>query len=272
MTAILGVNCFSHDSAACLLVDGEIVAFGEEERFNRDQHTNRFPTDAVSFCLDQAGMRASDLDVVAFAQQVPKDLARGAIDAMARVAPKRLAAQAYIDARLLRKEWSFRRTWGYRGRILHVGHHQAHAASAFFASPFDRAAVLTLDRGGDFLSTTLASGEGSHVTTLAEVRNPHSLGEVYTALTWFLGFRPNADEGKVMGLAPYGTGRLAPEVRALLRLLDDGLFEVDLRWFRYQREGRPVSRRFTNRYGPPRVPESEITDRHRDLAYAVQDL
>jgi carbamoyltransferase len=272
MTAILGVNCFSHDTAACLLVDGEVVALGEEERFNRDQHTKRFPSDSVGFCLAQAGMDVNDLDAVAFAQHVPKDFARSALDAVARLSPKRLAAQMYIDANLARKELSFRRKWGYRGRVAHVGHHEAHAASAFFASPFDRAAVLTLDRGGDFLSTTLATGEGNRLTTLAQVRNPHSLGEVYTALTWFLGFRPNADEGKVMGLAPYGSGRLAPELRDLLRLKEDGLFKVNLRWFGYQREGRPLSRTFIDSYGPPRVPESEITDRDRELAYVVQDL
>ncbi len=272
MTAILGINCFSHDTSACLLVDGEVVAMGEQERFNRDQHTKAFPDDAVAFCLSQAGMDAADLDLVAFAHHVPKDILRGAADAVSRAAPKRLAAQVYIDGRLALRERSFRRTWGYKGRILEVGHHHAHAASAFYASPFDRAAVLTVDRGGDYLSTTLAVGEGNRISTLDQVRLPHSLGEVYTALTWFLGFRPSADEGKVMGLAPYGTDRLAGDFRDVLRLDHNGLFEVNLRWFRYQREGRPVSRRFLRHHGPPRVPESEITERDKDLAYAVQDV
>ena len=272
MTAILGVNCFSHDTSACLLVDGKVVAMGEQERFNRDQHTKAFPDDAIAFCLSQAGMDATDLDVVAFAHHVPKDILRGAADALTRVAPKRLAAQVYIDGRLALRERSFRRTWGYKGRILEVGHHHAHAASAFYASPFGRAAVLTLDRGGDYLSTTLAVGEENRIRTLEQVRLPHSLGEVYTALTWFLGFRPSADEGKVMGLAPYGTDRLVADFRDVLRLHPDGLFDVNLRWFRYQREGRPVSRRFLRRHGDPRVPESEITERDKDLAYAVQDV
>ncbi len=272
MTAILGVNCFSHDTSACLLVDGAVVAFAEQERFNRQQHTKDFPDDAIGFCLREAGITTAEVDLVAFAQHPGLDFLRGAGDALARAAPKRLAAQAYTDARLVLKERSFRRRWDYRGPVVHVGHHQAHAASAFFASPFDRAAVLTLDRGGDFLSTTLGVGQGNRLDTLAQVRNPHSLGEVYTAFTWFLGFRPNADEGKVMGLAPYGSDCLTPPVGDLLRLTGDGSFKVNLRWFRYQREGPWFSSRFTKRFGPPRRPESEITQRDRDLAFAVQDL
>ena len=272
MTAILGVNCFSHDTSACVIVDGAVVAIGEQERFDRDQHTRHFPHLAIAYCLEQAGIGVDQLDAVAFAQHPAKDFARGAVDALARAAPKRLAAQAFTDARLVLKERSFRRTWGYRGKVFHVGHHQAHSASAFFSSPFDRAAVLSLDRGGDFLSTTMAIGEGNQLSELGVVRNPHSLGEIYTAFTWLLGFRPNADEGKLMGLAPYGRDVLAKDVRDLVHLSPDGLFKVNLRWFGYQREGGPFSRRGLARFGPPRVPESEITDRHRDLAYAAQDL
>jgi carbamoyltransferase len=272
LTAVLGINCFSHDTSACLLVDGEVGSFVEQERFNRDQHTKAFPDDAIRFCLDQAGHAANDVDVVAFAHDPVRDFARGALDAVARLAPKRLAAQAYTDGRLLLKEFAFRRRWGYRGRIVHVGHHDAHAASAFYASPFDRAAVLTLDRGGDFLSTTLNVGHDERMRTLSVVRNPHSLGEVYTAFTWLLGFRPNADEGKVMGLAPYGRDGLVAQVRELLRLTPGGGFEVDLDWFRYQREGRYFSPRFHTRFGPPRTPESAIDAHHEDLAFAVQQL
>ncbi|MDP9386449.1 MAG: carbamoyltransferase [Actinomycetota bacterium] len=272
MTAVLGVNCFSHDTSACLLVDGAVVAIGEQERFDRDQHTKHFPHLAIAYCLEQAGIGVDALDAVAFAHHPPLDFARGAADAVLRAAPKRLAAQAYTDARLVMRERHFRSAWGYRGQVVHVGHHQAHAASAFFASPFDRAAVLTLDRGGDFLSTTMAVGEGNRLRTMRVVRNPHSLGEVYTAFTWLLGFRPNADEGKLMGLAPYGRDVLAKDLRDLVRLSPDGRFKIDLRWFRYQREGTPFSRRGLARFGPPREPESAITERHEDLAYAVQDL
>lgn len=272
MTAVLGVNCFSHDTSACLLVDGAVVAIGEQERFDRDQHTKHFPHLAIAYCLEQAGLGVDQLDAVAFAHDAKVDFARGAADAVARAAPKRLAAQAYTDARLVLKERTFRNTWGYKGRVFHVGHHKAHAASAFFSSPFDRSAVLTLDRGGDFLSTTMAIGEGNQLSELGMVRNPHSLGEIYTAFTWLLGFRPNADEGKLMGLAPYGRDVLAKDIRDLVHLSADGGFKVNLRWFRYQREGGPFSRRGLARFGPARVPESEITQRHQDLAYAAQDL
>jgi carbamoyltransferase len=269
---VLGINCFSHDTSACLLQDGRIVAFAEEERFNRERHTKRFPDGAIAYCLRQAGTRPDEVGVVAFAHRPGLDLARGALDALRRGSPKRLAVQAYVDANLARKELAFRRHWGYRGRIAHVGHHDAHAASAFFASPFDQAAVLTLDRGGDFLSTTLQHGRDNALRPLAAVRNPDSLGEIYSALTWYLGFQPNADEGKVMGLAPYGRGKLVDDLAGLARRTPDGLFRVNLSWFAYQREGGWLSRRFLERYGPPRPPESEISELHEDLAHAVQVL
>jgi carbamoyltransferase len=269
---VLGVNCFSHDTSACLLRDGRIVAFVEEERFNRERHTKRFPDTAIAFCLEQGGIGLNEVEVVAFAHRPGLDFARGALDALRRGSPKRLAVQAYVDANLTRKELGFRRRWGYRGKVVHVGHHDAHAAAAFYSSPFEEAAVLTLDRGGDFLSTTLQHGRGSRLRQLAAVRNPDSLGEVYTALTWYLGFAPDADEGKVMGLAPYGEDKLVAELSELLRLEPDGRFRVNLDWFAYQREGGWLSRRFTARYGPPRVPESELTELHENLAYAVQDL
>ena len=269
---VLGINCFSHDTAACLLADGRIAAFAEEERFNRERHTRRFPDQAIAFCLAAAGIGAGDLDVVAFAHRPGLDLARGVRDALRRGSPKRLAVQAYVDANLVRKEAAFRARWRYRGRIAHVGHHDAHAASAFFPSPFERAAVLTLDRGGDFLSTTLQHGAGRRLVPLARVRNPDSLGEVYSALTWYLGFHPNADEGKTMGLAPYGRDKLVPDLADLVRPTADGLFRVNLAWFAYQREAGWLSKRFLERWGPPRVPESAITEQHQDLAFAVQDL
>jgi carbamoyltransferase len=269
---VLGINCFSHDTAACLLEDGRLVALAEEERFNRERHTKRFPDQAIGFCLGLAGIGIDQVDVVAFAHRPGLDLARGVADALGRRAPKRLAVQAFVDANLLGKEAAFRARWRYRGRITHVGHHDAHAASAFYPSPFEQAAVLTLDRGGDFLSTTLQVGSGPRLDRLAQVRNPDSLGEVYSALTWYLGFEPNADEGKTMGLAPYGRDKLVGELAELVQRTPDGLFRVNLAWFSYHREGGWLSRAFLDRYGPPRKPESAITERDQDLAFAVQDL
>jgi carbamoyltransferase len=269
---ILGVNCFSHDTAACLLREGRIVAFAEEERFNRERHTKRFPDTAIAWCLEQGGGGLNEVDAVAFAHRPGLDFARGALDALRRAAPRRLAVQAATDANLARKELAFRRRWGFRGRVVHVGHHDAHAAAAFYPSPFDEAAVLTLDRGGDFLSTTMQHGQGTRLRELAAVRNPDSLGEVYSAFTWYLGFLPNADEGKVMGLAPYGEDKLVPELAGMVRHTPDGAFRVNFDWFGYQRQSGWFSRRFSDRFGPPRRPESELTELHQNLAYAVQDV
>ncbi|MEX2417923.1 MAG: carbamoyltransferase [Actinomycetota bacterium] len=269
---ILGINCFAHDTAAALLVDGEPVAFVEEERLNRDKHTKAFPDSAIQFCLDRAGISINEVDVVAFAHRAGLDFRRGALDAIKRVAPKRLAAQTYVDIGLVRKQQAFVRRWRYRGKVVNVEHHLAHAASAFYPSGFDEAAVLTLDRGGDFLSTTLGHGRDTQLTIEKEVGNPDSLGEIYTALTWYLGFKPNCDEGKVMGLAPYGRDRFAKEFRDLVRLTDDGLFEVNLDWFNYQREGKPLAPKFIERYGPPRGPNAELNEHHEDIAFALQDV
>jgi carbamoyltransferase len=179
---ILGINCFSHDTAAALLVDGEPVAFIEEERFDRQKHTKAFPDSAVQYCLQQAGIGIADVDVVVFAHRAGLDYARGAWDAAKRLplGAKRLAVQTYVDLALWKKQRDFVRRFGYRGRVVNVGHHEAHAAATFFASGFDEAAILTLDRGGDFLSTTLGRGRGNHLETLKVVRNPDSLGQIYT--------------------------------------------------------------------------------------------
>ena len=273
---ILGLNTFAHDTAAALLVDGEPVAFVEEERLNREKHTKEFPDQSIQFCLDTAGIGMRDVDVVAFSHQAGVDFRRGAVDAIKRLpnplALKRLGAQSYVDLNLARKQQAFIKRWAFRGKTVNVGHHLSHAASTFFASGFDEAAVLTLDRGGDFLSTTMGRGRDNKLFTDREVRNPDSLGEVYTAVTWWLGFLPNCDEGKVMGLAPYGQDRFAKDFRDLIRFTNDGSFEVNLEWFRYQLEGGYLSQKFLDAYGQPRQKKEAITKHHEDIAYAVQDL
>src|SRR5207245_2056411 len=144
---ILGINCFAHDTAAALIRDGVPIAFIEEERFNREKHTKAFPDSAIEFCLRQDSIAISDVDVVAFAHRAGRDYARGFVDAVKRAAPIRLAAQTYVDLSLARKQLAFARRWAYRGRVVNVGHHEAHAAAAFYPSGFDEAAGLTLDRG-----------------------------------------------------------------------------------------------------------------------------
>jgi carbamoyltransferase len=271
---ILGINCFSHDTSAALLQDGIPVAFVEQERFNREKHTREFPDDAVEFCLRAGGISVTELDVVAFAHRTGAGYARGALDAVRRMplGAKRLTAQTWADVARWRKQRDFLKRWHYAGSVVNVGHHTAHAAGAFYSSGFEDAAVLTIDRGGDFVSTTLGQGRLDRLHTSKEVPNPHSIGEIYTAITSWLGFRPNADEGKVMGLAPYGSDSYLSIFRDFVRLTPDGLFRVNLKWFRYHLEAGPLGRRYLERFGPARVPESEITEHHRNVAYAVQAL
>jgi carbamoyltransferase len=269
--AVLGVNCARHDTSAALLVDGQLVAFGEEERFNRDLHTAEFPNQAIGSGLRQGGIDIDDVDYVAVAHEALGDLRRAGRDGVRRRAPAAVAARAVADTRIASKTRLIRRAWGYRGPILNVAHHVAHAAGTYFSGPFEEAAVLTLDRDGDFVSATTSIGRANHVALLSEIHNPNSLGEVYTSLTRFLGFRRD-DEGTVMDLAAYGTPRYVDRMRDLVTLTADGRFTVNLEWLGSDRPGRPMSPAFLARFGGVRPPESDISERDKDIAYAAQDL
>jgi len=271
---ILGINCFSHDTSACLLKDGEVVAFAEEERFNREKHTKSFPDGAIEFCLKAGGIDIGDVDYVGFPFRPGLDFYRGFLHFL-KYFPgsyKRFALQGLIDLNLVGKVSYFKRKYGYKNKVVFVGHHESHAASAFFASPFSKAAILSIDRGGDFLSTLLAFGEGTGLRVLRTIPNPHSLGEVYSAVTAYLGFKPNSDEGKVMGLAPYGRDTYLEDFRKLIRFEESGAFEVDLDFFPHHLVGRWFSDKFVRKFGEPREPESEIDARHEDIAAAVQKI
>lgn len=269
---ILGINCFSHDTAACLLSDGKVVAFAEEERFNRDKHTKAFPVSAIEYCLETGNIDIRDVDIVAFAHQPGVDMRRAMADIVKRLpgAWRRLLLQPAIDLNLYLKKPVFRVKHGFVGELIFVGHHEAHAAASFFASPFDEAAVLSIDRGGDYLSTWLGVGRGNQLTPISYVRQPHSIGEVYAAVTDYLGFLPNCDEGKVMGLAPYGEPTYVDKFNELLVTDNEGGFEVDLDYFTYHRKSGWCSRKFINEFGPKRLPTEEIGLRHKDIAAAVQ--
>lgn len=271
---ILGINCFSHDTSACLLRDGELIAFAEEERFVRKKHTKSFPDNAILFCLEHAGIHMSDVDYVAFPFRPGLDFLRGVRHFM-RYFPcsyKRLAGQAWMDLNLKKKVIEFRRTYGYKKKIFFVGHHEAHAASSFFVSPFDQAAILSIDRGGDFLSTLLAVGEGNTIKTLKFMRNPHSVGEFYTAITAYLGFTPNSGEGKVMGLAPYGDETYFQEFKKLVSTNGDGGFKLNLEYFPHHYGDTWFSKKFVNEFGEPRQPESPMERRFENVAAAVQQV
>jgi carbamoyltransferase len=277
MTAILGISAYYHDSAAALVVDGEIVAAAQEERFTRKKHDHEFPRHSIRFCLDAAGLAASDLDYVGFYDKPLLKFDR-LLETYLAYAPAgfrsfRLAMPLWLNKKLhLPRE--IRRELGgaYRRRIIWTDHHESHAASAFFPSPFEEAAVLTVDGVGEWATASFGVGRGNHLSLTHELHFPHSLGLLYSALTYFCGFKVNSGEYKLMGLAPYGEAAYADLMREkLLDIKEDGSFRMDMSYFNYCQGLTMTSKRFEDLFGgPPRKPESRITQREMDLAASVQ--
>jgi carbamoyltransferase len=277
MTAILGLSAFYHDSAAVLLRDGKIVAAAQEERFTRRKHDHRFPQSAVAYCLREGGLSAADLDHVAFYDRPRTKFAR-LIDTLTAMAPAgfstyQKAVPLWLKSKLhLQREFDRALGGQHRGRYVFTDHHEAHAASAFFPSPFEEAAILTLDGAGEWSTTAMGHGRGNRITLSHEIRFPHSLGLLYSAFTYYTGFRVNSGEYKVMGLAPYGEPRFAPLIREhLIQVRDDGSFWMDQDYFNYCAGVTMTSEKFHRLFGaPPRDPESRLTQREMDLAASVQ--
>lgn len=270
---VLGINCFAHDTAAALVADGRLVCFVEEERLNRDKHTWAFPDLSIKWCLDQAGLEMKEIDAVTFAYRPGLDYARAvAFDVLRRLPASalRLGKQTYVDAMLAGKVARFRKRWGYRGPIKMVDHHLAHAAASFFSSGLDQSVAMSIDRGGDYLSSAIYLCEGTALKEIARVRNPHSIGELYSAITWWLGFEPNWDEGKVMALASFGRPSYADDFRRMISFGPNGRFKIDLSWAGWHLEGNPVSDKFLRRFGPRRPASEPIDATHEDVAFAVQ--
>ena len=276
MTAILGISAFYHDAAAALVVDGRIVAAAQEERFSRSKHDASFPERAIAYCLDEAGLEASQLDYVGFYEKPYRKLER-LLDTYVAFAPRGyrsflLAAPLWMKQRLHLARDISRRLGSNQRRLTFVEHHESHAASAFFASPFDQAAILTLDGVGEWATATFGTGRGNRIELTHEQRFPHSLGLLYSAFTYYTGFRVNSGEYKLMGLAPYGTPRYVDAiVEHLIDLRADGSFRLDLSYFDYCHGLTMTSKRFHALFGgPPRPPESPITQREMDLAASIQ--
>jgi carbamoyltransferase len=277
MTAILGISAFYHDSAAALVVDGEIVAAAQEERFTRVKHDHGFPTHAIRFCLEQAGLEPEQLDMVGFYDKPFLKFER-LLETYLAVAPRgwRSFMQAmplWLKQKLhLPREIRAGLDGRYRRRIIFAEHHESHAASAFFPSPFDEAAVLTLDGVGEWATASFGSGRGNRVTLDRELRFPHSLGLLYSAFTYFCGFKVNSGEYKLMGLAPYGEPRWVDAIlEQLMDLKRDGSFRLNLDYFNYCQGLTMTSPAFHRLFGgPPRRPESPLTQREMDLAASIQ--
>jgi carbamoyltransferase len=272
---VLGISCFYHDSAACLLRGGNIVAAAQEERFTRKKHDPGFPNNAVKYCLDEAGITINDIDHLAYYDKslltferllmsylttAPKGL-RSWLQAM----PSWLGQKLHIP-RVVKKET------GYEGDVLFTEHHEAHAASAFYMSPYNKAAILTVDGVGEWATASYGYGQGNEITLLKELHFPDSLGLLYSAFTYFTGFRVNSGEYKLMGLAPYGQPLYSDLILSeLIDLKKDGSIRLNQSYFDYVGGLRMTNRRFSKLFGgPPREPETEITQREMDLAASIQ--
>ena len=280
MRLILGISAYYHDSAAVLLRDGEVVAAAQEERFTRRKNDERFPLHAIRFCLDHANLCEADLDAVVFYDKPILKFARLLETALA-IAPLGLTAFLRALPSWLGEKLNLRKTirdelpgLSPDCAILFTQHHQAHAASAFFPSPFAEAAILTVDGVGEYATTTIGQGRGHDLELLKELHFPHSLGLLYSAFTAYCGFRVNSGEYKLMGLAPYGQPTYAATIRDhLLDLKPDGSFRLNLEYFDFLRGIRMTNERFHRLFGgPPRAPEARIEERHMDVARSVQTV
>jgi len=280
---ILGISAFYHDAAAALVQDGEIVAAAQEERFTRKKHDPSFPECAVRYCLDEAGVGIADVDFIAFYDKPLLKFER-LLETYLAFAPRgftsfREALPLWIKEKLFQKEMivgEISKRLGsaidIRSRLLFSEHHLSHAASAFFPSPFARAAVLTMDGVGEWATTSLAIGDGADLKMVREIHFPHSIGLLYSAFTYYTGFKVNSGEYKVMGLAPYGEPRFADKIREhLVDIKEDGSFRLNMDYFDYCTGLTMTNDKFANLFGgPARTSEAQLTQREMDLAASVQ--
>jgi carbamoyltransferase len=279
---ILGLSAFYHDSAAALIEDGRIVAAAQEERFTRKKHDSEMPKRAIEYCLDQAGMELADIDYVAFYDKPFLKFER-LLETYLAFAPRgfqsfRMAIPLWLREKLFLKQLlrselrQLAPDVDWEERLLFAEHHQSHAASAFFPSPFDEAVVLTMDGVGEWATTSLSHGRGNDLQMMKELHFPHSLGLLYSAFTYYIGFKVNSGEYKVMGLAPYGEPKFAQTILdKIIDLKPDGTFHLDQQYFEYCTGLRMTNERFNDLFGgPPRDAKELLTQKHMDLAASVQ--
>jgi carbamoyltransferase len=274
---VLGISCFYHDSAACLLRDGEVVAAASEERFTRKKHDAAFPHNAIRYCLEEGGISAGDLDRVGFYDKPLLKFERIISSYLVNFPRSYLAFMKAVPVWLRERLWTkdvIARELGYKGEILFAEHHQSHAASAFLVSPFKEAAILTVDGVGEWATASLAAGSENSIRMLKQINYPHSLGLLYSAFTYYLGFKVNSAEYKVMGLAPYGEPRYYDRIMSeLIDVHSDGSFRLNMDYFAYAYGLRMTNGRFEQLFeGPKRLPESTLDQRHKDIAASIQKV
>lgn len=294
MTSILGISAFYHDSAACLVIDGEIIAAAQEERFTRIKHDHRFPKRAAAYCLKEAGLTTNQLDYVGFYDkpllkferllETYLDYAPAGFGSFLKAMPQWMKEKLWMpdvirlemakaegaqDDRAAKKQ-AKKLTWP----ILFGDHHESHAASAFYPSPFEEAAILTIDGVGEWATSSIGVGRGNEITLLKELRFPDSLGLLYSAFTYHTGFRVNSGEYKVMGLAPYGEPSYVQIIKdKLVEIREDGSLRMNQDYFGYSQGLRMTNGAFAKLFGePPRKPESSLTQKHMDLARSIQEI
>lgn len=274
---ILGISAFYHDSAACLVQDGKIIAAAQEERFTRKKHDASFPKNAVEFCLKRGGIKTDDLDYVGFYDK-PFIKFERILETYMGIAPNGL--RQYLSAIpiwLKDKLWTranIRKNLDYRGPVLFAEHHESHASSAFFPSPFQEAAILTMDGVGEWATSSIARGKDNKIDLLQELRFPHSLGLLYSAFTYYLGFKVNSGEYKVMGLAPYGEPKYADLILdRLIDLKEDGSFRMNMEYFDYLGGMTMTNAKFAQVMGhPARKAETRLTQKEMDIAASLQKV
>jgi len=282
---ILGISAFYHDSAACLLKDGEVIAAAQEERFTRKKHDAGFPTNAIIYCLKEAQISPSQISNVVFYEKPFLKFER-LLETYLAFAPKgfisfAMAMPLWIKEKLFQKsllvkelEAALDKNEDWKAKLLFSEHHLSHAASAFYPSPFKSAAVLTLDGVGEWTTTSFAVGNGNNLKILKEIHFPHSLGLLYSSFTYYTGFKVNSGEYKVMGLAPYGEPKYAELIRKkLINISDDGSFQLDMSYFNFATGLTMTNKKFNDLFGgPPRTSEAELTQREMDLAASIQKV
>lgn len=282
---ILGISALYHDSAACLIKNGDIIAAVQEERFTRIKHDSNFPANAIRYCLKEAKIDPEQIKNIVFYEK-PFIKFERLLETYFAFAPKGFVSFAkaipvWIKNKLFQKsslikelQFTLGDNINWKERLLFSEHHLSHAASAFYPSPFEKAAILTLDGVGEWTTTSLAIGNGSYIKVIKEIKFPHSLGLLYSAFTYYIGFKVNSGEYKVMGLAPYGEPRFTELIKdKLIKIADDGSFQLNMSYFNYASGLTMTNKKFDNLFGgPPRQSESHITQREMDLAASIQKI
>lgn len=273
---ILGLSCFYHDSAACLLKDGEIIAAASEERFTRKKHDENFPEKAINFCLQQANITIKDVDHICFYEKPILKFERllmTYIRSWPRGLKSFLASMRTWLGQKLWLEHIIKKKLQIKKPIHYCPHHLSHAASAFYTSPFPKANVITIDGVGEWTTTALGNGKNHQLELSKEIKFPHSLGLLYTAFTYYLGFKVNSGEYKVMGLAPYGQPKYCDKIQELITLFDDGSFQLNMKYFAYEYDLRMINKKFIKLFEKPvRQPKDPLTQFHKDIAASLQKV